>query len=147
MDIKVDSFIPSKFIDDEELKIEVYKKIAVIENFEDYSELLDELIDRFGDIPREIDNLMNISLIKSTANKNKIKNIIQMDDKLRIDLSTNKAIPLALVNELSKKYGKKLTFSLSENPYLELKYKDDVLLVAKELVGRINDFNIREKSI
>ena len=147
VDIKVDSFIPSKFIDDEELKIEVYKKIAVIENFEDYSELLDELIDRFGDIPREIDNLMNISLIKSTANKNKIKNIIQMDDKLRIDLSTNKAIPLALVNELSKKYGKKLTFSLSENPYLELKYKDDVLLVAKELVGRINDFNIREKSI
>lgn len=147
VDLKVDSFIPSKFIEDEEIKIEVYKKIAVIENLDDYSELLDELIDRFGDIPIQIENLMNISLIKSIANKNKIKNIIQIDDRLKIELVTNKDMPLPLINELSKEYGKKLTFSLSENPYLELKIEGDILKIIKEFLEKINDFNKEENNV
>lgn len=144
VDIKVNSFIPIKFIKDEELKIEVYKKISVIENIDDYRELLDELIDRFGDIPKEIENLMNISLIKAIASRNKIKNIIQMEDKLRLDLVTSESISLPLIDELSKEYGKKLIFSLSNNPYIELKYGDNILKISKELIERIDNFNKKE---
>nr|WP_300003658.1 transcription-repair coupling factor [Tissierella sp.] len=145
VDIKIDSFIPSKFIEDEEIKIEVYKKIAVIEDQEDYSELLDELIDRFGDIPRQIENLMDISLIKSIANKNKIKNIIQIDDIVRFDLLSNRDLDLELINDLSIKYGRALTFSLSNSPFIELKIKKDVLKTVKIILDRINHFN-KEKT-
>ena len=50
--MNVDGYIPKGYIEDEEQKIEIYKKIAAIEGYDDYSELLDELIDRFGDVPR-----------------------------------------------------------------------------------------------
>ena len=146
VDIQIDSFLPEDFIRDEELKIEIYKKISVIENKEDYSELLDELIDRFGDIPKEIENLMNVSLIKSTANRNKIKNLIQVGDKLRIDLLSNEAMKLPLVNQLSKDYGKKLTFSLSDSPFIELRFKGNALKTAKELIEKIDSFNNEEKN-
>lgn len=147
VDMKVDGFIPDKFIGNEEIKIEVYKKIAVIEDMDDYSELLDELIDRFGDIPVQVENLMNISLIKSIANKNKIKTIVQIDDKVRLELVTNKDMPLPLINELSKEYGKRLTFSLSDNPYLELKIQGDILKIIKELLEKINNSNKKENNI
>ena len=147
VDIKIDSFIPSDFIEDEEVKIEVYKKISVIENLDEYSELLDELIDRFGDIPVEIENLMNISLIKAIANKNKIKNIIQIDNKVRLELVTNKDLDLTLINELSREYGKSMTFSLSNNPYLELEIKKDTLKEIKKLLEKINDFNKAENNV
>lgn len=141
VDLKIDSFIPSKFIEDEEVKIEIYKKIAVIENLDEYSELLDELIDRFGDIPLEIENLMNISLIKAIANRNKIKNIIHTDNKVRLELVTNKDLALPLINELSREYGRSMAFSLSNNPYLELDIRKDILKEIKKLLEKINDFN------
>ncbi len=65
IDLDIDGYIPKDYIEDEEQKIEIYKKIAVIENLDDYRDLVDELIDRFGDMPVEVENLLDISYIKT----------------------------------------------------------------------------------
>ncbi len=64
VDLKVDAFIPSSYIKDEIQKIEVYKKIAAIENEEDYEYVREELEDRFSNIPNTVYNLMDIAYIK-----------------------------------------------------------------------------------
>ena len=67
IELKVDAFISSEYISDEIQKIEVYKKIASIEQYEDYEYIKEELNDRFSNIPEEVINLMDISYIKSLA--------------------------------------------------------------------------------
>ena len=67
VDIKVDAYIPESFIKDENQKIEVYKKIAAIESYDEYMEIKDELEDRYSDIPDSVYNLMDIAYIKSKA--------------------------------------------------------------------------------
>lgn len=69
IDIKVDGYIPSYYIEDQAQKIEIYNRIASIQNQNDYDELVADLIDVYGDIPLMVDNLMYISLIKSLADE------------------------------------------------------------------------------
>lgn len=147
VDINVDSFVPSNFIGDEEIKIEIYKKIAAIESKEDQSELIDELIDRFGDIPRQVENLINISLIKASANKIRIKNIIQANNKVRLDFNSNKDLDLPLINELTKHYNKRLTLSLAENAYIELTIKKDLLGEIEDLIEKIYSIKTLENNV
>lgn len=144
IDININSFIPTSFIEDEEIKIEIYKKIATIETVEEYRELLDELIDRFGDVPVEVGNLMEVSLIKSIANRNKITNVIQIDRKVRFEFHSDKDINLSIVEKLSKKYGRKLTFSVSQAPFIELEPKRNMLQTIKDIVDQIDDSNKEE---
>ena len=75
VDIKVDAYIPGTFISDENQKIEVYKKIAAIESYEEYMEIKDELEDRYSDIPDSVYNLMDIAYIKSKAKQLNIEEI------------------------------------------------------------------------
>lgn len=146
IDIKVDGFIPSNYIEDEEQKIEVYKKIASIENMDEYRELVDELIDRFGDIPNEVENLMDISYIKSIANKNNIKNISQLEKEIKIDFVSTENLSLELIHCLSTEYGNKITFDLSNTPYFRYRFKKDPLGSLKVLIEKIDSF-IKGKNI
>lgn len=67
VDLKVDAYIPGSYIEDEIQKIEVYKKIAAIENIEEYNDIKEELEDRYSEIPESVYNLMDIAYIKSRA--------------------------------------------------------------------------------
>ena len=61
VELKVNAYIPGTYIEDEMQKIEVYKKIAAIENLDDYMDIKDELEDRYSDIPEPVYNLMDIT--------------------------------------------------------------------------------------
>lgn len=69
VDLPFDAMIPSSYVKNEFIKLGLYKRIAAIETREDYEEMVDELIDRFGDMPRETDNLLEIALLKSLAHR------------------------------------------------------------------------------
>lgn len=142
IDLNVNGFIPKNYIEDEEQKIEVYKKIAAIEISTDYTELIDELIDRFGDIPLEVINLMQISYIKALAKRNNIKNIIQSDNLIRLELVSSDKVSLDLIKYLSENYGRKLEFNLSNEPCIEYKFSGEILESLKILIEKINGFNI-----
>ena len=69
IDCDIDAFIPDTYIPDESQKLDVYKRISSIENEEDYSEMQDELIDRFGEIPKPCANLLRIALLRAEAHR------------------------------------------------------------------------------
>ncbi len=69
VEIKIDAFISEDYIEDEIQKIEIYKKIAAIEDIEDYNDIKEELEDRYSKIPEPVHNLMDIAYIKSIAKK------------------------------------------------------------------------------
>ncbi len=139
IDLKVDGYIPNKYIENEEQKIEIYKKISSIESQEDYSELIDELIDRFGDIPKEVENLMDISYIRALSSRIGIKNILQRDNDIKIDFVNTDKISVDLIHYLSNEYGKRLTFDLSQSPYFLFMAKN-TLSELKLFVEKINGF-------
>jgi transcription-repair coupling factor (superfamily II helicase) len=85
IDLNVDAFIPNYYIVDEEQKIEIYKKISALEEKEDILDVSDEIIDRYGEIPREVNNLLKLSSIKIFASKIGIKEIKQKNNKLHVE--------------------------------------------------------------
>ncbi|MFA7532788.1 MAG: transcription-repair coupling factor [Tissierellaceae bacterium] len=141
IDIKVDGYISSHYIEDELQKIEIYKRIASITTIEGYRDLIDELIDRFGDVPKEVENLMDISYIRYLASKSNIKNIFQNGEEVILEFNTIDNISLDLLGQLSDQYGKKLIMDLSKEPALIIKWDNNFLGELKTLVEKINGFN------
>ncbi|MBQ5324911.1 MAG: transcription-repair coupling factor [Oscillospiraceae bacterium] len=82
IDITVDAFIPEKYIPYTQNRIESYKRIAALENEEDVSDLLDELIDRYGDVPQSVMGLIDISLLRVMASSVGINEVVQRKDQL-----------------------------------------------------------------
>ena len=135
IDIDVSSYIPDEFISESSQKIEVYQNIALCKTEEDLQNVIDEIIDRYGNMPKEIENLIEVSRIKRLC---KEKNIIKISQRNESAVFTfdNKKFDLSIVDKLVKIYGNKIRFSTG-NPYVTLKisYASD-----KELLNEIKDF-------
>ena len=116
IDLKVDSYIPEDYIKDDNLRIDSYKKIASIENEEDKMDLIDELIDRFSDIPYELMNLIEIALLRNKAKKLGVISIIQKNNEFEIKL---KDLELETINRIAAKY-KKFEISADKEPSFKL---------------------------
>ncbi len=67
MDLNIDAFIPASYIQNEYQKLDIYKRIAAIANREEMDDMTEELIDRFGDIPKKVQQLLHIAALKSQA--------------------------------------------------------------------------------
>ncbi|WP_070089850.1 transcription-repair coupling factor [Merdimonas faecis] len=67
MDLNVDAFIPDSYIPNEYQKLDVYKRIAAIENEEEMEDMTEELLDRFGDIPKKVEKLLKVAALKTMA--------------------------------------------------------------------------------
>lgn len=147
IDLDIDGYIPTNYIEDEEQKIDIYKKIAAIENLEDYRDLVDELIDRFGDLPIEVENLLDISYIKNRASVFHIDNIYQTRDVLVLEFKSMDNICPDLIHYLSEQYGRRISFDLSNNPSFRYRFKKDMLAELKGLIEKISGFHNKADKI
>jgi transcription-repair coupling factor (superfamily II helicase) len=86
VDINVDAFIDSNYIESESHKLQMYKKIAAIEELEDKYDVEDEMVDRFGDIPEPAQNLIQIAYIRALAEQLKFIEIIHRGKEVRMKL-------------------------------------------------------------
>lgn len=84
IDLLLDAYLPSSYIHDENQKIDMYKRFQALESVEELEELQDELIDRFGEYPVEVDFLIRISEIKLFAMKEKVESIIQKNNEIKV---------------------------------------------------------------
>lgn len=82
IDLTVNAYIPDTYISDELTKIEMYKKIASIQNKEDMDEITEELEDRFSDIPKPVQTLLKIAYIKSLCKELKVEKVRQLKDEI-----------------------------------------------------------------
>lgn len=108
VDITVDAYIPDDFAPDEYIKMDLYKKIAAVENEEMKSELIDEIVDRFADIPKSIVNLIDISEIRSMAKEFSITSINEVGGDFRIEFLNDKVINPQWIADIYKKYKNRL---------------------------------------
>ncbi|NEU32547.1 transcription-repair coupling factor [bacterium LRH843] len=87
LDIKIDAYIPEAYIADAKQKIEMYKRFKGAENIDDISDLKDEMFDRFGQFPKQVDYLLRLTAIKLLANQEKIEKVSETKDQVIILLS------------------------------------------------------------
>ncbi len=123
IDLDVDAFIPPTYIVNEVQKLDIYKRIAGIENGKERDDMKDELLDRFGEIPKSVDNLLRIALIRVAAHKLYVTDIKGKNEKIAITFRPDADLDPARVPELLRKYGRDLAFTAYGKPFLTCKYK------------------------
>ena len=124
IDLNVTSFIPETYISDSNQKIEIYQDIALCKDEKDIQDVIDELIDRFGDIPHEVENLLEISRIKQLA---KAKGVVKISSKKEAIVFTydNSLFDASCVQPLIKEYGNRIRFSPGVKPMITLKIENN----------------------
>ncbi len=96
------------------MKLDVYKRIAAISNDEEYSDMIDELTDRFSEIPKSALNLLKIASIKANAHNALISSITQESNKIKIVVRKNEKISSEKILKMIESYNGKLKFSGKE---------------------------------
>ena len=105
INLEIDAYIPSDYIQDGKQKIDMYKRFRALDTLEDVEDLQDEMIDRFGEFPKEVEYLFLISRIKVYAKKQKIDSIVQKKNEIWM-LMDSSPDQVGKVVELSAKYVK-----------------------------------------
>ena len=118
--IPLPAIISKNYIEDDVLRLQMYKKIAMVESNQDEGDVIDELLDRFGDIPDETMNLVRISKIRSMSKKVGIKEISQQGFKIIFKLWDNVKFPQAMMAALVGNYGQRIMINGGENPFIRL---------------------------
>ena len=113
INLDVEAYIPQSYIDDEQQKIEIYKRIRQFKNFDQYQEVQDDLIDRFGDYPDEVSNLLEIGLLKMDADRALVDQIFQKKDEITIVFSKKATTRLAGSQFLAAVSQTKLSTSMN----------------------------------
>lgn len=118
IDIDIDAYIPMGYIPNEFQKLDIYKRIAGIETQEEADEMLEELIDRFGDPPKSVENLLYIARVKSMAHQVYFTEVSQKADTMKFTLYEKAKIDVAKIPEFVMQYGQKLKFTAdAKAPY------------------------------
>ena len=120
VDIGVDAYIPDEYIESSEQRIEIYKKIAAISNNEQAMDVKDELIDRYGNIPVPVLNLIDISLIRNLASDKKILEINQNNENIVFYLED---IDSDAILKVGAKYAGEFLFGAGKKPHFIVKNK------------------------
>ena len=113
----VDAYIPVSYIKNEYQKLDVYKRISGIENEEEYLDMQDELMDRFGDIPKAVANLLQVALLKAMAHRAYVTEVRINRQEIRLTMYPNAKLNTAGIPELVASYGDELRFVMAEQPY------------------------------
>lgn len=117
IDLDMDAFIPPSYIPNEYQKLDIYKRIAGIETQDEAEEMMEELLDRFGDPPASVSSLLSIAQVKAKAHRAYIKDITQKGTTLRMMLYEHAKIQTDRISGLVKQYEGKLTFTAAgRNP-------------------------------
>jgi transcription-repair coupling factor (superfamily II helicase) len=103
LELSIDAYIPGEYVDDAMHKIELYSQVAAIRSEEQASEFLDEIIDRFGEPPEPLKNLLLVARIKNMARRMGVRSIIQKLDSVEITFSDQPAINVEGLMEMRSK--------------------------------------------
>ncbi len=134
-DLTVNANIPERYVTSPEQRMDLYRRIAAIRSNDDASDLLDELLDRYGEAPKPVLALLDVALLRAAAAKAGVSDITQKKDILRFQLAVFRPEAVVKVCGLNK-YRQRLTVAAGENPAVTLKLKPgaDALESAMELV-------------
>ena len=116
VDLNIDAFIPDTYISNEFQKLDIYKRIAGIENQSDYDDMLEELLDRFGEPTKAVLNLLAIAKMKAIAHQAYVTEMKQIGKEIKITLYEKAKINPAGIPALMDKYRRRLQFKTDKEP-------------------------------
>lgn len=134
VDLDVDAYLPDTYIENHNQRIDIYKRIAAIESEDDKFELEDELIDRYGDIPVPVQNIINIAELKIPAREAGIYEIMQRGNIIQFKFH-EEYVSAQLVMGLDGKYPKRIKLIAAEKPTVNIKLKGEV----KNITAAVSD--------
>ncbi len=122
IDLNISSYIPDEYISDSSQKIEIYQDIALCRSEEDIANIVDELIDRYGNMPAELENLLEIVRIKELCRRLNILKMTKKNGNYVFYFDANK-FDFSIVDKLLQEYKNAVSFSPGKEPYITLKSK------------------------
>lgn len=125
IDLDVTSYIPDEYISDSDQKIEIYQNIALCKNEEDIQNVIDEVIDRFGNMPEQLENLIDIARIKYLAKALHIEKITSRKSAVLFTFNPNSVRDVIDIPEIVKVYGNRIKFSSGIKPMVTLEIKEN----------------------
>ncbi len=155
VDLDVDAFIPPSYIVNEFQKLDIYKRIAGIDNKGESDDMKEELLDRFGEIPKSVDNLLRIALVRVNAHKLYMPEVRGQNGEIRFLLNADAKIKAENIPALLKKYPK-LTFNAKGVPFFLFRYKkcavvekdaENLLTLTEELLADMNEILLEENTV
>ncbi len=136
IDLNISCYIPDDFISDSSQKIEIYQDIALCKTEEDIANVVDEVIDRYGNMPEELNNLLEIARIKELCRKTNIVKLGRKSQNFVFYFDSSK-FDFDIVDKIIKKYGNNVSFSPGKDPYITLKSNETN---EKEQLDKIKEF-------
>ena len=145
LDLEVDAYISDSYIPDEKQKVEIYRRIASIDTFDDYLDVYEELCDRFGEPAGPVTNLLLLSHIKSMCQRLGIQAVSQRDNAIKFEFTQKAPVePRALVAFLNE-YAGRVKFKASGRPSFTFRVETGdpykLLLSIKGIIEKIICFN------
>lgn len=145
IDLNVDAFIPASYVPNEYQKLDIYKRIAAIETDEEMDDMMEELIDRFGDIPKKVQKLILIARLKALAHSVYVTSVEQKGNVLKLVMYEKAKVKVEEIPKLLERRKGELVFKTDLAPYFlyekknkNRKEKDpDILEVVKNLLNDI----------
>ncbi len=134
IDINVSSYIPDDYIESSDMKISIYQDIALCKNEEEIMDITDEIIDRFGTMPKEVEELLEVARIKNMCKEKNINKVMQKGSQVVFYFDEAKFDP-KIIAKLLTVYKTNIKFSPSALPYIT--YKIDT---EKSIVKQIKEF-------
>ena len=138
IDLDVTSYIPDEYIQDANQKIEIYQDIALCRNEEDIQNVIDEVIDRFGNMPGQLENLIDIARIKYISKKLDIEKIVSKKNAVVFTFNPNTVREKIDILKLVEKYENRIKFSSGIKPMVTITIKNNDN--DKELLKEVTNF-------
>lgn len=123
VDLDVDAYIPAEYIVNEYQKLDIYKRIASLENPQECDEMRDELLDRFGSIPESVEHLLRISLIRVKAHNLYITELKGKIESIRVTMEKSAPVYTDAIEPLLRKYQGSLKINTKGTPAFFLHYQ------------------------
>lgn len=137
VDLNVDAYIPDSYISNEFQKLDIYKRIAGIETQQDYDDMLEELLDRFGEPGKAVLNLLAIAKLKAIAHQGYVTEIKQTGKTVRITLYEKARLNTEGFPALMQKYRRGLQFKNEQEPKFILEPQGNLILVLTEFAEEL----------
>ena len=119
VDLDIDAYIPATYIKSEYQKLDIYKRIAEISNDDEHLDIQDEMIDRFGDIPNCVMNLLNVAMLRVLAHQCFVTQIVHKNNDIKIYLYNKGDIMVNAIPMLIEEFKGSLKFVPGQNPYFQ----------------------------
>ena len=123
VELEADAFIPPSYIVNEQQKLDIYKRIAGVETHAESEDMKEELLDRFGEVPKSVDNLLRIALLRVLAHELYITEVKGRNGELKLTMRPDAGIRVENIPEILGKHKNKLTFSARGTPVFLYRYK------------------------